>query len=503
MSGVITAVNEFASHALKDDGNLRGFELDDCRIYLRASPAYLLAAKCRGVAPAGIEAKLDAEFVKVIERNRQIMDSVGATAPQSLKQSLLAPLAEALTTSVNEFEGAGATVERAGLNPLKIIAWLIALPILAYIAWTAWTAFATERVRTTANTVISASPEMIGYPTTLDVSPRGHVVTLSGLVPSATVKADIEERLARELSGSRFINRLAVLPSADPTPQIAPQIAAVRRDISTLEQELSQRLVRRSVDRTTQRLIESEPDLTLLEQSLGDEPRRVVVRAIASELKQAASQLMTPRVNLETAIPAITAKLVASANSLATLLQGPGAAAMPSRPAPRAADLASAADNMAAAAERLAAVTLAVTQSAQIKPVIVTPPTALPVITPKERLSVWVRENAVFFSNGNDYRDVDVANKGLDTLARLIIEAKTFVRIVGFTDDSGGPQRNMPIAQARADKVSAALAERGVPGSLLSSIGRINVGDVSTITGPQSPNRRVEFHIGFNGEVSP
>jgi OmpA-OmpF porin, OOP family len=118
-------------------------------------------------------------------------------------------------------------------------------------------------------------------------------------------------------------------------------------------------------------------------------------------------------------------------------------------------------------------------------------------------LSVWVRENAVFFSNGNDYRDTDVANKALDALARLIIEAKTFVRVVGFTDDSGGPQRNMPIAQARADKVSAALAERGVPANLVSSIGRVNVGDVSTITGPQSPNRRVEFHIGFNGEISP
>jgi outer membrane protein OmpA-like peptidoglycan-associated protein len=502
MSGVITAVNEFASHALKDDGNLRGFELDDCRIYLRASPAYLLAAKCRGVPPAGIEAKLDDEFVKVIERNRQMMDSVGAAAPQSLKQSLLAPLAEALTNSVNEFEGSGAAVERAGLNPLKIIAWLIALPILAYIAWTAWTAFVTERVRTTANTVISASPEMIGYPTTLEVSPRGHIVTLSGLVPSATVKADIEERLARELSGSQFINRLAVLPSADPTPQIAPQIAAVRRDISTLEQELSQRLVRRSVDRTTQRLIESEPDLARLEQVLSDEPMRAKVRAAAQELKLVAARLMTPRVNLETAIPTITAQLTASADNLASLLQGPGAA-LPSRPALRHADLAAAADSMAAAAERLASVTSAVTQSAQIKPVIVTPPVALPVMTTKERLTVWVRENALFFGNGNEYRDTDAANKSLDTLARMIIEAKTIVRVVGFTDDSGGPQRNMPIAQARADKVSAALAERGVPASLLSSIGRVNAGDVSTITGPQSPNRRVEFHIGFNGEVSP
>jgi outer membrane protein OmpA-like peptidoglycan-associated protein len=195
--------------------------------------------------------------------------------------------------------------------------------------------------------------------------------------------------------------------------------------------------------------------------------------------------------------------LMASADSLAALLQGPGAAIAPARPAPAATDLATAADNLAAAAERLAAVALAVTQSAQIKPMIVTPPAAIPVPTAKERLNVWVRENAVFFSNGNEYRDVDIANKNLDALARLIIEAKTLVRVVGFTDDSGGAQRNQPIAQARADKVSSALAERGVPSALLASLARVNVGDVSTITGPQSPNRRVEFHIGFNGEVSP
>lgn len=499
MSGVITAVNEFAGHALKDDGNLRGFELDDCRIYLRASPAYLLAAKCRGVPSAGIEAKIDEEFVKVIERNRQIMDSVEAGTPQNLNQSLLGPLAEALNTAVGASDAAGAVAERAGFNPLKMIAWLIALPILATIAWTGWTAFMTERVRTTANTIVSASPEMIGYPTTLEVSPRGHIVTLSGLAPSTTVKADIEERLTRELSGSQFINRLAVLPNVDPTPQIAPQIAAVRRDISSLEQELTQRLVRRSIDRATQRLTESGPDLVRLEQALADEPKRAQVRATAQDLKQTATELANARLNLETVVPAITAKLTTSADSLAALLQAPGAASVPTRPTLRAADLAAAADNLAAAAERLAAVTLAVTQSAQIKPVVLAP--AAP--TPKQRLTAWVAENAVFFSNGNDYRDADSANKKLDALARLIIEAKTFVRIVGFTDDSGGPQRNQPIAQGRADKVSAALLERGVPVALVNAIGRVNAGDVSTITGPQSPNRRVEFHIGFNGEVSP
>jgi outer membrane protein OmpA-like peptidoglycan-associated protein len=496
MSGVITAVNEFASHALKDDGNLRGFELDDCHIYLRASPAYLLAAKCRGVPPAGIEAKLDEEFVNVIERNRQIMDSVDAPTPQNVNQRLLAPLAEALSASVSKFEAPTAAADRAGFNALKIMGWLIASPIIAYVGWTAWTAFATEHTRSAAATIISEAPDMVGYPTTLEVSPRGYVVTVSGLVPTAAVKSELEARLTRELGGSEVRSRLAVLPTVDQTPQIA----AVRRDLTTLEVELNQRVVRRSVDRATKRLIEAEPDLARLEQLLTDEPNRAKVRTTARELKQAASQLTTARTNLETVIPTVTAQLTASADLLSALQQGPGSGPGPVQPALPAADLATAADNLAAAAERLAAVTLAVTQSAHIKPVVVVPP---PAPTARERLATWVRENALFFSNGNDYRDTDAARKALDALAQQIIDANVFVRIVGFTDDSGGVQRNTLIAQARADKVSAALVERGVPAALINAVGRGNVADISTTSGPLSPNRRVEFHLGFNGEVAP
>jgi hypothetical protein len=160
MSGVITAVNEFASHALKDDGALRGFELDNCHVYLRASPLYLLAAKCRGVPPAGIETKLDEEFVNVIERNRQLIDTAGTTSPETVNESLLAPLATALTTSVNDFEAPVATAKRVGFNPLRILTWLIALPVLAYVGWSSWTSFETYQVRAAATAILESSPDM-------------------------------------------------------------------------------------------------------------------------------------------------------------------------------------------------------------------------------------------------------------------------------------------------------------------------------------------------------
>jgi outer membrane protein OmpA-like peptidoglycan-associated protein len=123
----------------------------------------------------------------------------------------------------------------------------------------------------------------------------------------------------------------------------------------------------------------------------------------------------------------------------------------------------------------------------------------VPALTPRERLVAWTRDNAIFFGNGAEFRSTDAANATLDSLAKLMTEANAYVRVVGFTDDSS-PARNGPLAQSRADKVSAALADRGVPRRLIGTIGRANGADLSPEKGPTSPNRRVEFEVGFNGE---
>ncbi|MEO1795319.1 MAG: hypothetical protein AAFU50_12045, partial [Pseudomonadota bacterium] len=55
MSGVLSAINEFATNAFEvEGGNLRSFRADDFQFYLRASPMYLVAARCRGTAPASV-----------------------------------------------------------------------------------------------------------------------------------------------------------------------------------------------------------------------------------------------------------------------------------------------------------------------------------------------------------------------------------------------------------------------------------------------------------------
>ena len=59
----------------------------------------------------------------------------------------------------------------------------------------------------------------------------------------------------------------------------------------------------------------------------------------------------------------------------------------------------------------------------------------------------------------------------------------------------------MPLSQARANTIVSELMRRGIPAARLVAVGRNNIEDLSPVVGDASPNRRVEFEIGFDGEA--
>ena len=74
------------------------------------------------------------------------------------------------------------------------------------------------------------------------------------------------------------------------------------------------------------------------------------------------------------------------------------------------------------------------------------------------------------------------------------------LRIVGFTDETGGSSQNSPLALQRATRVRDELVRLGVPASVLTAVGRANGPNLSPDAGPDSPNRRVQFELVFPGE---
>jgi len=153
---------------------------------------------------------------------------------------------------------------------------------------------------------------------------------------------------------------------------------------------------------------------------------------------------------------------------------------------------------VAAQALRLADVAAALAQSNALRLEILAAPGPL---SPRERLEAFARANAIFFASDTAYRDTDAAAETLDRLARLMRGSDLLVRIVGYTDNRGGAQRNSELAEARAARVRDDLIARGVPGDRIVAVGRPDGVSLSDAVGETSPNRRVEFEVGFEGEV--
>ena len=116
-------------------------------------------------------------------------------------------------------------------------------------------------------------------------------------------------------------------------------------------------------------------------------------------------------------------------------------------------------------------------------------------------LETWMQKHAIFFSDGTEVRDQGEADETLDALAALMRRTTAPVRVVGYTDERGTNERNLTLAMARAEKIVAELAQRGIHAARLRPVGRAAILDISARSGVSSPNRRVTFEPIFVGEA--
>jgi len=123
--------------------------------------------------------------------------------------------------------------------------------------------------------------------------------------------------------------------------------------------------------------------------------------------------------------------------------------------------------------------------------------------TAQRRLLDWVAVHAVFFGIGTDYRLGAEPGEDLDALAALLLRVPDRpLRITGYSDTMGPERDNLRIATERGERVAAELVARGVPAERLIVLGRTGRDTlISPVAGSGSPNRRVEFALGFVGEA--
>lgn len=515
MSGVLAAVNAFANEALAaDEASLRQIDLGEETVYLRGSQLYLLAAKCQGSAPKYIEQTLDDAFLATIEKKLDFDDNGGS--PETDNRKLIADLGTDVQTRVEERKR---VARKSSGRPLKVLATLILLPLLGWMTWRLYDDFANSRTREAAAGVISADAGMQGYPARLEAMRAGTALRISGLAPSQSVKERLLGSITRVLPKVTLTDELAVVPGSDiEIPDTKPQFDEVRRAVRDLQSETERSVIARLGTRASLRLRQARADLQSAAASFGSDSAQkrdkaanasAAIAALANEIATLTSQLTNERIpgvdagRLTSQIDGFTKRLAGESLTLAELT---GAARDPVEFAPSA-DAALAAEALIASAERYAALASVTAAASSLKPVQINMPVPVPVEKPapppdpRDVLETFAARNAIFFANNADYRDATRAGETLDALVPLIKSASVLVRIVGYTDVAGTVPGNTSLAQIRADKVRTDLLARGAPPNLVVAVGRRDSNDLSPAQGVDSPNRRVTFEVGYDGEA--
>src|SRR6056297_476028 len=243
VGGVLAAINDFASSAFSDEGgHFESFRYDDFQVFMRSSPLYLLAAKCNGIAPSGIEQIFDDAFLETMERIALVEKAAAESGelPPSKRSLELQPLTETVETRTGEIYE---SIEKSSIGGaiVKFLLFIIAVPLLAWFFWGIYTDAEEALVRGSAQHAITSTDGLEGFRTDINVGYRGRSVTVTGLRPDAETKSMLLNALATELPNTDVKTRIAVVPARVEVVREVLQ-PAPKVDIEGVERRLYGRL---------------------------------------------------------------------------------------------------------------------------------------------------------------------------------------------------------------------------------------------------------------------
>lgn len=241
-SALLAAITGFASEALAQDrGELRALDLGSSRVYVRATPAYLVAAKCIGKPTRDIERRLEEAFYSFLDEYshdlvRRADSNVAKSAPP-----ILPVLAERLNIALASAEREVAGQRRRPVLALGSLATVASLALVA-IGYPVSEAARASQLRERVQNAITRTAALKGYPLGVEIASNGQSVIVKGLAPSLDAGAELAKTIADTVGPVPVTLDLTYLSQSPIVPRSVEGIEPLTQRVAVLEADLLQSL---------------------------------------------------------------------------------------------------------------------------------------------------------------------------------------------------------------------------------------------------------------------
>ena len=548
VSGMLTAIMSFSRDAFgsDDESDLESLAFGDSQLFLRTSPAVILALRANGLPPKKFGTALDRLF-------RSFLDQWGATLANfdgSLQEQEESALQSDLNKRFSDFLEAKKKSFRPRSRKGLIGVAAVAACLVLWIGYEVYDDWWITRIEQTGREVVVRQEGLTGYPLTVRYDDDSDRLVIEGLIPHGfsleRLNTDLKEALPSVASSIRLSKpslgavsraqaletrlsvlseRLAALKSAeddrdvtwrkdfakfserlvqieDSARRISGTFAAAikssrtRLDVlATATRNADERSLK-SVDAARVRIDELEGSVGQLEGSMRSmiSSARDNLGALSKKLERQSASTTAVRSDMRRSLSDLE-------KSIGSLDQRVRALAMVYRETtPRQLG------ELDRRTKELTGITTSISEStdevanrlrlrinrlnARLAEIDAKP-------SPMDRLSVWTDRNAIFFTKDNNLRNPEMSARKLRDVARLLAAAPADVRLtaIGYSDPSGSDVVNRRISQRRAAYIVDELKKLGVPEGRLMAVGRASEKLLSLAIGDNSDNRRVEFGV--------
>lgn len=236
VSGMLTAIMAFARDAMgaAESGELRTIGFAESELFLRSSPAVILAVKASGTPPRQFRGRLEEVFCDLIDRWGETIGGSDGSMPDAERPALIADLQQRLQALDKAAESPIREPSRKGLVVLAAAAAIL----LAWAGYGGFRSYQAAGIQAMASSVVAQEPLVAGYPIDVRYDRAAHRVEVSGLLPVAAAKDRITQALAQALPEVPSEVTVRLLPRGE-VEQLAELQSGLRASLDEFGERLS------------------------------------------------------------------------------------------------------------------------------------------------------------------------------------------------------------------------------------------------------------------------